>query len=214
MTADFASLQSQLVHDVIQRVTPDQNVKRAFAQIPRHLFVPSHLQLRAYEDVALPIAHHQTISQPSLVAEMLTFLHLNGRERVLEVGTGSGYQAALLSLLAQEVFTIEIIPELARQAQVIFHQLHLNNIQVRVGDGSQGWPEHPPFDAIILAASGFDVPQPLQTQLRVGGTIVLPLIKKDGEERLIVGIKTNQGLQLKSHYAVRFVPLTGGAANN
>ncbi|MEM9292627.1 MAG: protein-L-isoaspartate(D-aspartate) O-methyltransferase [Acidobacteriota bacterium] len=187
-------------------------VLAALRQVPRHLFVPDPLQEHAYEDRPLPIGHEQTISQPYIVALMTDLLQLDGDQRVLEIGTGSGYHAAVLSRVAGEVYSIEIVEALGREAAPRLQSLGYSNIRVRVGDGYDGWPEAAPFDAIVLTAAPATIPQPLVDQLRVGGRLVAPVGENRQDLRLM--LKTPSGLETRDVIPVRFVPMTGKARND
>jgi protein-L-isoaspartate(D-aspartate) O-methyltransferase len=187
----------------------DPAVIEAMRDVPRHEFVPRELEARAYEDRPLPIGYGQTISQPYIVAFMSEALELRGGERVLEIGTGSGYQAAVLARLAGEVYSIEIVPELAESARATLQRLGCERVHVRTGDGYRGWPEAAPFDAIILTAAPEHVPQPLLDQLAVGGRMVLPLGEHDQD--LVRLRKTAEGIARETLIPVRFVPMTGEA---
>jgi protein-L-isoaspartate(D-aspartate) O-methyltransferase len=186
----------------------DERVLAAMAAVPRHAFVPPDLRAQAYADQALPIARGQTISQPYVVALMSQLLDLHGTERVLEVGTGSGYQTAVLARLAGAVYSIEIDPELAERARNALAGLGYSTVHVRAGDGYYGWPDAAPFDAVIVTAAMPRAPDVLLGQLRDGGRIVAPLERGDGEE-LAVGIKHGDRLDWTAHGGVRFVPMTG-----
>lgn len=188
----------------------DERVLAAFAQIPRDRFVPERYRADAEADRPLPIGFCQTISQPFVVAYMTAALRLSGEERVLEVGTGSGYQTAILALLAQEVFSIEIVPELAeRAAGVLLSELGLRNVRLRVGDGALGWPEEAPFDRILVSAAAPDVPDALVAQLAPGGRMILPVGSELDVQRLRVVDKGNDGASVETDLLpVRFVPLT------
>ena len=179
-------------------------------KVPRHEFVPPEFRFRAYEDRALPIGYDQTISQPYIVAFMTEQLDPQPTDRVLEIGTGSGYQAAVLAQLVAEVYTIEIIEPLAQRAGADLKRLGYTNIQVRAGDGCQGWPEAAPFDAIIVTCAPEQVPPPLVEQLKDGGRMIIP-VGPMGDQELVLLRK--QGEQLEKHAVlpVRFVPMTGGA---
>jgi protein-L-isoaspartate(D-aspartate) O-methyltransferase len=179
-------------------------------KIPRHEFVPPEFQFRAYEDRALPIGHDQTISQPYIVAFMTEQLDPQPTDRVLEIGTGSGYQAAVLAQLVAEVYTIEIIEPLAQRAEADLKRLGYTNIHVRAGDGYKGWPEAASFDAIIVTCAPEKVPPPLLEQLRNGGRMIIP-VGPIGDQELV--LLSKQGEQLEKHAVlpVRFVPMTGGA---
>jgi protein-L-isoaspartate(D-aspartate) O-methyltransferase len=185
-------------------------VLAAMGSVPRHEFVPAELRHRAYDDGPLPIGHGQTISQPFIVAFMTEQLDPKPTDRVLEIGTGSGYQAAMLAELAGEVYTIEIIEPLAQRAGTDLKRLGYTNIHVRAGDGHQGWPETAPFDAIIVTCAPEKVPPPLVEQLKDGGRMIIP-VGPMGDQKLVLLRK--QGEQLKKHAVlpVRFVPMTGGA---
>lgn len=195
-------------NQIIRRGIRDKRVLDAMRQVPRHLFVPEDIRHLAYSDGPLPIGHGQTISQPYIVALMTELLELTGEEKVLELGTGSGYQAAILSCLAREVYSIERHPALAEQARKILTQLGYDNVMIRVGDGTLGWPEHAPYDAIIVTAAAPDVPQPLTEQLADGGRLVAPVGSRWSQ--MLVKVK-RQGNKLtrKNLTPVAFVPLIG-----
>jgi protein-L-isoaspartate(D-aspartate) O-methyltransferase len=202
-----AALARRLLHAGIR----DERVLHAVAQVPRHLFLPPALRDRADEDVPLPIGHGQTISQPYVVAFMTEALALDGTEKVLEVGTGSGYQTAILSLLAREVCSVEIVPELsARAADLLLGTLGLRNVRLRVADGWNGWPAEAPFDRILVAAAPAEVPPPLVEQLREGGRLVVP-VGPEGDQSLTVVEKGAGGaVSARDVLPVRFVPLRRG----
>jgi protein-L-isoaspartate(D-aspartate) O-methyltransferase len=183
----------------------DPAVIVAMRRVPRHRFVPGNYSLFAYIDGPLSIGHSQTISQPSLVAEMTDVLKLKKTDKVLEIGTGSGYQAAILAELVDKVLTIEIVEPLARQAEQTLAELGYKNVHVRVGDGYQGWPEEAPFDAIIVTAAPDHVPQPLLDQLAIGGRLILPVGR--GIQTLELYHRTAEGYERKTLTLVRFVPL-------
>jgi protein-L-isoaspartate(D-aspartate) O-methyltransferase len=187
----------------------DPRVLAALSRVPRHELVPEDVRMHAYEDRPLPIGYGQTISQPYIVAYMTEQLRLSGDERVLEVGTGSGYQAAVLSELAREVYSIEIVPELGERARADLARLGYRNVHVRVGDGYRGWPEHAPFDAIIVTAAPGHVPQPLVDQLAVGGRLVLPV--GDFFQELLLIERDKDGIRQERLLDVRFVPMRGEA---
>jgi protein-L-isoaspartate(D-aspartate) O-methyltransferase len=192
------------------RGVEDERVLAALRKVPRHEFVPEDRRDQAYEDRPLPIGWGQTISQPYVVAAMSEVLRLDGSERVLEVGTGSGYQAAVLSVLAREVYTIEIVEPLATRARADLARLGYTNVQVRFGDGYRGWPEAAPFDAIILTAAPDHVPEPLLAQLAPGGRMVLPL--GSWSQELVLLTKDAEGqVHRRVLFGVRFVPMTGEA---
>jgi protein-L-isoaspartate(D-aspartate) O-methyltransferase len=187
----------------------DPRVLAAMSRVPRHELVPEGVRAHAYEDRPLPIGHDQTISQPFVVAYMTEQLGLRGGERVLEVGTGSGYQAAVLAEIAGEVYTIEIVEPLGKRAQSDLQRLGYKNVHVRVGDGYRGWPELAPFDAIVVTAAPEHVPQPLVDQLAVGGRLVLPVGGFDQE--LLRIERRADGLHEERLIDVRFVPMRGEA---
>jgi len=193
-----------------RRDVKDARVLAAMKKVPRHLFVPPGLAIRAYEDRPFPIGHGQTISQPFIVAFMTEALRLRGHEKVLEIGTGSGYQAAILGELAKDVFSIEIVAPLARSAQVVLTKLAYENVHVRAGDGYLGWPEHAPYGAILLTAAPAEIPKPLTDQLAEGGVLVAPV--GDSHDQTLVRITKKNGALVKERLIpVRFVPMTGAA---
>jgi protein-L-isoaspartate(D-aspartate) O-methyltransferase len=185
-------------------------VLQAMQEVPRHEFVPASQRHHAYEDRPLPIGYGQTISQPYVVAFMTEQLGPEKSDRVLEVGTGSGYQAAILGELVQEVYTIEIVEPLARSASATLSRLGYTNIHVRAGDGYQGWQEHAPFDAIIVTCAPSHVPEPLVRQLRDGGRMIIP-VGGAGSQELVLLEKKDGALQRRNVLPVRFVPMTGRA---
>jgi protein-L-isoaspartate(D-aspartate) O-methyltransferase len=188
----------------------DEKVLAAMAEIPRERFVPDELQLQADDDRPLPIGHGQTISQPFVVAYMTERLRLAGNERVLEIGTGSGYQTAVLAHLAEEVFSVEIVPELAARARALLQDsLALQNVRLRTGDGSLGWPEEAPFDRVIVTAAAETVPPALVAQLAPGGRMILPVGADPWAQVLRVVDRAPDGALSESDLlGVRFVPLT------
>ena len=195
--------------DLKGRGIKDPRVLAAMAAIPRHLFVPDRQKNAAYDDRPLPIGAGQTISQPYIVAYMSELLGLKGHEKVLEIGTGSGYQAAVLARLAAAVYSIEIIPALSERAKLLIDQLGFTNIQLKVGDGFFGWEEQAPFDAILITAAAPRVPERLWRQLREGGQIIMPLGEPDQTQRLI-RVRKAAGKQVVEQLSdVIFVPLTG-----
>jgi protein-L-isoaspartate(D-aspartate) O-methyltransferase len=184
-------------------------VMKAMETVPRERFVPAELARSAYENRPLPIGKGQTISQPFIVALMTDFLDLKPTDRVLEVGTGSGYQAAVLSGLAREVYTIEIVPELAREAGSRLAALGYANVRTRTGDGYAGWPDAAPFDAIMVTAGAPEVPEPLVDQLKAGGRMVIPVGPQwSGQDLLLITKDAAGRVSRRSLLAVRFVPLT------
>lgn len=193
----------------------NSNVLEAMRHVPRHLFVPQIHQQYAYQNRPLPIGHNQTISQPFIVAYMTQMLQLNAGEKVLEIGTGSGYQAAVLSEITPYVYTIEIVEPLARQAIARFKKLGYSTIQTKIGDGYQGWPKHAPFDAIILTAAPDQIPKPLISQLKAGGTLIAPVGPAGKTQTLTKITKSREGkIHRQKKLPVRFVPMTGEAQNN
>jgi protein-L-isoaspartate(D-aspartate) O-methyltransferase len=193
---------------IVSRGIKDQAVLAAMRRIPRHRFVPALYSAGAYYDNPLPIGHGQTISQPYVVALMSDALALQGAKKVLEIGTGSGYQAAVLAEIVPHVFTIEIVEPLATEAAKTLAELGYRNIHTRVGDGYRGWPEEAPFDAIIVTASSEHVPQPLLDQLAVGGRLIIPVGKAFQEaQELVLYRRTTDGYERTRLSLVRFVPL-------
>jgi protein-L-isoaspartate(D-aspartate) O-methyltransferase len=187
----------------------DQKVLNALNTVPRHAFVPDALQGRAYGDHALPISANQTISQPYIVARMTELLELDQNSRVLEIGAGSGYQTAVLSKVAAQVYSIERIADLAREAQARIRQLGIYNATVKCFDGTLGWAAHAPYDAILVAAGGPAIPEPLINQLKLGGRLVVPVGDTRESQRLIRVIKTERGRKEEDHGGCAFVPLIG-----
>ena len=218
---DFERLRQELIREIKQDVREtaesigrdhfQEKVFQALASVPRHRFVPEKHRHQAYQNRPLPIGYGQTISQPFIVALMTDLLDLEPEETVLEVGTGSGYQAAVLAELVQEVVTVEIIPELAEQAAERFQRLGLENIRAVQGDGYYGFPEKAPFDAIMVTAAGDHIPPPLIKQLKPGGRMVLPVGGPFMIQQLTLVSKEAGGEVRTRHLLpVRFVPLTGG----
>ena len=199
--------QRMVDQQLVARDITDRAVLRAMSTVPRHRFVGPSLASVAYSDRALPIEEGQTISQPYIVALMTQLLGLHGRARVLEVGTGSGYQAAVLAEIVDQVYTIEILPGLARSAADRLTALGYTRVHVRAGDGYQGWPEAAPFDAIVAAAGATHIPEPLVRQLADGGRLVIPVGETSGTQELIHGRKTGGRLVTRVVIPVRFVPL-------
>ena len=206
---EWARSRRQMVERQIRgRGVRDSAVVAAMETVPRHLFVPEPLRHQAYEDHPLPIGYDQTISQPYIVAYMTALLAITPEERVLEIGTGSGYQAAVLSLLAAEVYSIEIVEPLCAEAGERLARLGYQNVRVRCGDGYAGWPEAAPFAAIMVTAAPQTIPQPLIDQLARGGRMVLPL--GDENQELVLIRRDQEGrLTRQSMLPVRFVPMTG-----
>ena len=188
----------------------DPKVTKVMSEIPRHLFVPEDLKRYAYQDRPLPIGYGQTISQPYIVAFMTDLLNIKDSDKVLEIGTGSGYQAAILSPLAKEVYTIEIIPSLGKEAKKRFKKAELTNISSKISDGYYGWKEKAPFDAIIVTAAAGHVPPPLIKQLKIGGRMVIPVGNPFSIQFLMIVEKTKKGeIKTTQVLPVRFVPFTG-----
>jgi len=206
---DFRELRELMVKtQLIPRGIKDERVINAMRKIPRHLFVGEHIQHRAYEDMALSIGEGQTISQPYMVANMTELLELKGNEKVLEVGTGSGYQAAILAELAKEVFTIDRVDALARKAKERLESIGYKNVHFRTGDGTMGWPENAPYDRIIVTAGAPKVPDPLLEQLSENGIIVAPVGDRFSQQ--LVKVKKSGG-KISEQYLTPcvFVPLIG-----
>jgi protein-L-isoaspartate(D-aspartate) O-methyltransferase len=204
----YGGYRARLVETLRTKGIRDLAVLRAFAVTPRHVFVPEALRHRAYEDAALPIGTGQTISQPFTQARYLEALGLSGKERVLEIGTGSGYQTALLSALADQVFTIERVRGLAEAAQAALKAAGAGNVSLLVGDGTLGWSAYAPYDAILVAAGGPEVPAPLVEQLRVEGRMIIPLGAR-GAQTLTLVRRTEAGISATPLGDARFVPLVG-----
>src|SRR2546421_9289278 len=187
----------------------DPKVLEAMRLVPRHAFVPDALQTRAYGDHALPISGSQTISQPYIVARMTELLEIDSASRVLEIGAGSGYQTAILAKVAGQVYSIERIANLARDAQNRIRELGIHNATVKCFDGTLGWAANSPYDAILVAAGGPGIPDPLVAQLKVGGRLVVPIGESRESQRLVRVIKTETKPKIEEHGACQFVPLIG-----
>ena len=190
----------------------DERVLAAMSKVPREEFVPVSMRAQSYADSALPIGHDQTISQPFIVAYMTEQLRLQPTDRVLEIGTGSGYQAAVLAELVAEVYTIEIIEPLAKNAEATLEHLGYKNVHVKVGDGYQGWPDVAPFGAVIVTCAPDKVPQPLTQQLKEGGRMIIPVGSGIMDQQLYLLEKKNGELAQRAILPVRFVPMAGKAA--
>lgn len=201
--------QQMVQTQIAARGVTDARVLAAMGRVPRERFVPATLQANAYDDAPLPIGDGQTISQPFIVAYMVAALGLEGGERVLEIGTGSGYAAAVLAEIAAEVYTVERLPALAESAAATLSQAGYDRIKVRCGDGTLGWPEAAPFDAILVSAGGPDVPATLRDQLAPGGRLIMPVGQSRGMQRLLRVTRTDDGFDTETLDAVRFVPLIG-----
>jgi len=208
---DYAPARARMIRDqIVARGIADPRVLEAMARVPRHEFVPVGRRGEAYEDSPLPIGHGQTISQPYIVAFMTAALDPKPGDRVLEVGTGSGYQAAVMSGLVAEVYTMEIVEPLAKRAEADLQRLGYGNVKVRAGNGYLGWPEAAPFDAIIVTCAPEKVPQALVDQLKVGGRMIIPVGSQWGAQELILLRKTPAGLERQAVLPVRFVPMVKG----
>lgn len=206
---DYAHQRALMVErHIAARGVRDERVLQAMREIPRHLFVPPLVAAKAYGPGALPIGAKQTISQPFIVARMIELLELTGKEKVLEIGTGTGYQAAVLSKVAAKVFTIERINDLALKAAELFRHLKINNASVKVFDGTYGWSDQAPFDRIIVAAAGPQVPEPLVQQLTRTGRMVIP-IGSDRNQRLALVTRVGTRVQIEDCGSADFVPLVG-----
>ncbi len=204
----FGGYRARLVERLRDQGIQDLAVLRAFAETPRHLFVPEAVRHRAYEDGALPIGAGQTISQPFTQARYLEALHLTGRERVLEVGTGSGYQAALLAFIVSQVFSVERVRALAENAQRALRAAGVRNASVLLGDGTLGWSAYSPYDAILVAAGGPEIPTPLVEQLALGGRLLIPVGDR-GAQTLTLIERAAEGIRQTPLGAALFVPLLG-----
>ncbi|MBN2438373.1 MAG: protein-L-isoaspartate(D-aspartate) O-methyltransferase [Deltaproteobacteria bacterium] len=209
--AAFAAMRERMVtYQIARRGVEDREVLRAMNTVPRHRFVPKRLLEEAYDDTPLPIGYGQTISQPYIVAYMTEIVEADRESAVLEIGTGSGYQAAVLAAVAGSVYTIEIIPELAESATRQLEKLGYGNVTVRCADGYYGWEEHAPFDAIIVTAAAGHIPPPLVRQLKPGGRMVIPVGGPFMVQNLVLVEKDSAGkITTRNLMAVRFVPLTG-----
>jgi len=203
----YKSLRITMVEtQLVSRGISDKAVLEAMRKVPRHLLVPEKIRDYAYDDRPLPIGEGQTISQPYIVAFMTEMIKVNPEMKVLEIGTGSGYQAAVLAEIVKEVFTIEIFEGLGKRASRDLQNLGYENIQVRIGDGYKGWPEEAPFDAIIVTAAPEEIPQPLIDQLKEGGRMVIPVGQVGRIQQLILGEKKNGKFRTRNVSSVQFVP--------
>ena len=206
---DFQYDKARLIMTLRGMGVVEADVLSAMERVPRELFVPTALSQHAYENASLPIALEQTISQPYIVARMTAALELTGRERVLEIGTGSGYQAAILSFLCRRVYSIERLRPLLVEAENRFRKLRITNVTSRFGDGAKGWPEGAPFDRVILTCAPPEIPATLLNQLKTGGIMVAPE-GRDREQSLVVIRRTEVGFERRELLPVRFVPLVEG----
>ena len=204
---EFAAQRRKLVEVLKSQGLKQRTVLDALLKVPRHKFVPASHRHQAYENRALPLAHEQTISQPYIVGYMTEAADIAPGEKVLEIGTGSGYQAAVLAELAKEVYSIEIVPPLADSARSLLNELGYKNVQVKTGNGYLGWPEHAPFDAIIVTAAPDEVPQALVDQLAVGGTMVVPV--GSGYQQMVIITRRESGVVERRTIPVAFVPMVG-----
>jgi protein-L-isoaspartate(D-aspartate) O-methyltransferase len=205
---DFGRLREDMVkRQIIARGVQDNKVLSAMRKVPRHLFVPESQILNAYNDVPLPIGENQTISQPYIVAYMTEILRLNTDDKVLEIGTGSGYQAAILAEIVKEVYTVEIIPVLAERAEKVLKSLGYKNIHIKTGDGYKGWAEYAPYDAVIVTAAPNEIPEDIIYQLKEGGKIIIPVGPSSYTQTLILGVKKNGKIEKQDTLPVRFVPM-------
>src|SRR5881398_1090974 len=208
-TSEFAAERQKMVQEQLKsRGIHDDRVLAAMAKVPREEFVPENMRAQSYADSALPIGHDQTISQPFIVAFMTEELRPQPTDRVLEIGTGSGYQAGILAELVAEVYSIEIIEPLAKNAEATLQRLGDKNVHVKAGDGYKGWPEHAPFDSIIVTCAPERVPQPLIDQLKEGGRMIIPVGAKFAQELYLLE-KKNGRLEQSAVLPVRFVPMAG-----
>ncbi len=206
--SEFRGARARLVDALREKGIRDLAVLRAFEMTPRHAFLPTGLRHRAYEDAPLPIGNGQTISQPWVHARYLELLRLTGKERVLEIGTGSGFQTVLLAHLVAQVFSIERIPALMQQAQQNIQRAGVSNVSLLVGDGSIGWREYAPYDAILVGAGSPSVPQPLLDQLADGGRLLVPIGDRE-EQKLVLAERKEGRIDMQDVAPVRFVPLLG-----
>lgn len=208
VTPEFRGARRRLVEALQAGGISDLAVLRAMEETPRHLFVPTGVRHRAYEDSSLPIGSGQTISQPSVHARYLQLLQLQGTERVLEIGTGSGYQTVLLAHLAAQVFSIERVAPLLEKARAVVRECGSRNVSFLLGDGTIGWRQYAPYDAILVSAASPDLPQPLVDQLAVGGRLLIPLGDRD-EQMLTMVTRLPDRIERRDIVPVRFVPLLG-----
>jgi protein-L-isoaspartate(D-aspartate) O-methyltransferase len=208
---DFARLREIMVQrQIMARGVEDPDVIKAMLKVPRHLFVPEAGRAYSYEDYPLPIGEGQTISQPYIVAYMTEALDLRPGDRVLEIGTGSGYQAAILGEMVKEVYTIEIVAELGKRARQTLSNLGYKNIHVKIGDGYKGWPDKAPFDAVVVTCAPEKVPRALIEQLKEGGRMIIPVGRTGGVQKLVRAVKKGGIFKTEDVMYVRFVPMVKG----
>jgi protein-L-isoaspartate(D-aspartate) O-methyltransferase len=205
---DFARSREVMVEtQIIDRGVKDPNVIKAMKKVPRHLFVPVRHKAFSYADHPLPIGEGQTISQPYIVAFMTEALKLKPWEKVLEIGTGSGYQAAILAEIVKDVYSIEIIEALGERAERTLAELGYKNVHIKIGDGHKGWPQKAPFDAVIVTCAPEQIPRPLVEQLKEGGRMIIPVGRAGVVQKLVRGVKTGRQLKTEEVMLVRFVPM-------
>ena len=208
---DFSKMREAMVKTQLEaRGIRDSTILAAMRKVPRHQFVPANQVVYAYEDTPLPIGYEQTISQPFIVAYMTRIVKPKAGQTVLEIGTGSGYQAAVLAEIVKQVYTIEIIEPLGKEAAERLKNLNYKNIEVKIGDGYAGWKEHAPFDAIIVTAAAPYIPAPLKEQLKDGGRMIIPVGSSDEEQQLMLIEKSGNKYKSRSMMPVRFVPFRRG----
>jgi len=204
---EMVDIQFDVMADEIGKSTPDERVRAAMLQVPRHLFVPQELAAFAYQDTPLPIGFDKTISQPFIAALMLDLLALEPSSKVLEIGTGLGYQTAIIAALAAQVWSVEIVEEFAEQASVRLAQLGYTNVALRVGDGSRGWAEHAPFDRILVTAAVSEPPKALLAQLNPAGRMVLPIGDADSQQLSLIEKSASDDLAIRAIIPARFTQL-------
>lgn len=207
----YAMQRKRLINEIRSQGVKDESVLKALDDVPRHMFVPRNLRDSSYENGPLPIGQGQTISQPYIVAYMTEALKLDRKDKVLEIGTGSGYQSAIISGLVNDVYSIEVLPELSRQARKTFSDVGIDNVHLKVGDGYQGWPEEAPFDAIIVTAAPPEIPQALISQLADGGRLIAPVGGSDFQQLVLI-TRDGDRFSKQNLLPVRFVPMVPGRA--
>lgn len=206
---DYREKRAEMVQQQLRgRDIDNPSVLAAMMEVERHRFVPNEIKGLAYEDRPLPIGYGQTISQPYIVAFMTQALNPEPDDKILEIGTGSGYQAAVLAEIVDSVYTIEILPELGKNSRQLFQKLGYENIMTKIGDGYKGWPQHAPFDGIVVTAAPEQIPSPLKAQLKEGGRMIIPVGPKNNIQQLQVIEKRNGKLKKRTVMSVRFVPFT------